>query len=70
MSKVFDPIQYKKTTETQWNDAAEAWHRWGPLLNRWLGPATEQMFDMASIGEGSKVLDVAAGAGEHSVVAA
>ena len=69
MNKVFDPIQYKKTTETQWNDAAEAWHRWGPLLNRWLGPATEQMFDMASIGAGSKVLDVAAGAGEQSVVA-
>lgn len=70
MNKVFDPIQYKKTTEAQWNDAAEAWHRWGPLLNRWLGAATEKMFDMAGITSGSHVLDVAAGAGEQSVVAA
>ena len=28
----FDPIQYKTTTRQQWEDAAEAWHRWGPTL--------------------------------------
>jgi ubiquinone/menaquinone biosynthesis C-methylase UbiE len=70
MTKVFDSEKYKQTTRVQWDDAAEAWHRWGPLLNRWLGPATEQMFDMANIKLGSNVLDVAAGAGEQSVVAA
>lgn len=66
----FDPAKYKETTETQWQDAAEAWHRWGPFLGRWLGPATEQMLDMASIGPGSRVLDVAAGAGEQTIAAA
>ncbi|PHS17068.1 MAG: methyltransferase type 11 [Kangiella sp.] len=70
MSKVFDPTQYKKTTRIQWDDASEAWNRWGPLLNRWLGPATERMFDMADIGINSQVLDVAAGAGEQSISAA
>lgn len=25
----FDPVQYKTTTRQQWEDAAEAWHRWG-----------------------------------------
>ena len=67
---IFDPIKFKKTTREQWDGAAEAWHRWGPLLNRWLGPATEKMYDMCGIQQGSRVLDVAAGAGEQSVEAA
>ena len=66
----FDAEQYKKTTLAQWNSAAEAWHRWSPLLNRWLGPATETMLDMCEITTGSRVLDVAAGAGEQSITAA
>lgn len=33
----FDPVQYKTTTRQQWEDAAEAWHRWGPTLEDWLG---------------------------------
>ena len=66
----FDAIQYKQTTLQQWNSAAAAWHRWGPLLSRWLGPATETMLDMCNITDGSRVLDVAAGAGEQSVAVA
>jgi len=67
---VFDAIQYKKTTTKQWDSAAEAWHRWGPLLSRWLGPATETMLDMATVAAGSRVLDVAAGAGEQTMAVA
>ncbi len=66
----FDAEQYKQTTLQQWNSAAEAWHRWGPLLNRWLGPATDTMLDMCDVGQGSRVLDVAAGAGEQTITAA
>jgi len=66
----FDAIKYKQTTLQQWNTAAEAWHRWGPLLSRWLGPATEAMLDMCDIKEGSRVLDVAAGAGEQTLTVA
>ena len=66
----FDAIQYKQTTLQQWNSAAEAWHRWGPLLNRWLGPATETMLDLCRVKDGCRVLDVAAGAGEQSIAAA
>jgi ubiquinone/menaquinone biosynthesis C-methylase UbiE len=68
--KQFDAEQYKRTTQQQWNTAAEAWHRWSPLLSRWLGPATETMLDMCDIGPGSRVLDVAAGAGEQTMVVA
>lgn len=67
---VFDAARFKQTTRAQWENAAEAWHRWGPFLNQWLGPSTELMLDLARIGAGSRVLDVAAGAGEQSLVAA
>ncbi len=66
----FDPLKYKQTTEQQWQEAAEAWHRWGPTLNSWLGPVTEVMLDMAKVGPGHRVLDVAAGAGEQSITTA
>lgn len=69
-SKVFDPVIYKQTTERQWQEAADAWHRWGPTLEAWLGPATELMLDMAGVGPGSRVLDVAAGAGQQTLAAA
>ena len=66
----FDPDKFKATTRAQWQAAAEAWDRWGPLLARWLGPATETMLDMAAVGKGARVLDVAAGAGEQTLTAA
>ena len=66
----FDPEKFRQTTRAQWESAAEAWDRWGPLVGRWLGAATETMLDMARIGPGSRVLDVAAGAGEQTLVAA
>ena len=66
----FDPIRYKETTREQWQTAAEAWDRWGPTISRWLGPATEVMLDLADVTTGSRVLDVAAGAGEQTITAA
>ncbi|WP_100500710.1 class I SAM-dependent methyltransferase [Geodermatophilus chilensis] len=66
----FDPVQYKTTTRQQWEDAAEAWHRWGPTLETWLGPATEKMLDAANVTTGSRVLDVAAGGGGQTLAAA
>jgi len=66
----FDPTTYKSTTRQQWEDAADAWHRWGPTLEEWLGAATERMLDGAGITTGSRVLDVAAGAGGQTIAAA
>ena len=66
----FDPQQYKTTTRQQWEDAAEAWHRWGPTIEAWTGEATTRMLDAAGVTAGSSVLDVAAGAGGQSLVAA
>jgi SAM-dependent methyltransferase len=66
----FDPVAYKTTTRAQWEQAADAWHRWAPTLEAWLGPATELMLDLAAVTEGSRVLDVAAGAGGQTMAAA
>ncbi len=70
MTVTFDPKVYKQTTRAQWEDAAEAWHRWGPTIEDWLGDATAAMLDAAGIGAGSRVLDVAAGAGGQTLAAA
>ena len=70
MSTTFDPVAFKSTTRAQWETAAEAWHRWGPAIESWLGRATEQMLDDARVITGSRVLDVAAGAGGQSLTAA
>jgi len=66
----FDPGRYKETTREQWQDAAEAWNRWDPTFDAWLGPATARMLDLAGVGKGSRVLDVAAGSGGQTYVAA
>ena len=51
-------------------EAAEGWRRGAADRARYLGPATETMLDMANISIGSRVLDVAAGTGEQSLMAA
>jgi SAM-dependent methyltransferase len=66
----FDPVAYKRTTTEQWQAAAPAWAAWGPVLEGWLGAATELMLDRAGVTAGSVVLDVAAGAGGQSLAAA
>jgi len=67
MTTAFDPAAYKETTRLQWQDAAAAWHDWGALLESWLGEATELMLDLAGIGPGKRVLDVAAGSGGQTL---
>lgn len=66
-AKPFDPIKYKETTREQWQTAAQAWNDWSSLLRTWLGPATDIMLDMAKVGPGDRVLDVAAGAGDQTL---
>jgi SAM-dependent methyltransferase len=66
----FDAAVYKETTREQWQQAADAWHRWGPRLEDWLGGATESMLDGTGVVEGSRVIDVAAGAGGQTLAAA
>ena len=66
----FDAEQYKTSTRQQWQDYAGGWNDWAPLLESWLGEATERMLDLAGVGRSSRVLDVAAGAGGQTLAAA
>jgi SAM-dependent methyltransferase len=65
----FDAAAYKRTTREQWQSAAQAWSAWGTFLREWLGEASTLMLDMANLEAGSRVLDVAAGAGDQSILA-
>jgi SAM-dependent methyltransferase len=66
----FDPDVYKETTRVQWQDAADAWHRFDPVFDRWLGEATSLLLELAGIHEGTRVLDIAAGSGGQTIEAA
>lgn len=49
---------------------AAAWEQGQESRDALLGPATETLLDLAGIGPGDRVLDVAAGTGEQTVAAA
>lgn len=51
-------------------EAAEAWRRGAAIRTQSVGPATEAMLDLANLVIGSRVLDVAAGTGEQTILAA
>ncbi len=50
--------------------AAEGWRRGAAGRAQELGPITERMLDLADIQPGYRVLDVAAGTGEQTLMAA
>jgi SAM-dependent methyltransferase len=66
----FEPLKYKETTRDQWQNAAEAWHRWIPIVRTWVGPVTDLMLERVGVGPGGRVLDLAAGDGDQSLMAA
>ncbi len=68
--RIFDPVAFKETTRNLWDCAVVSWNRWAAFLSRWLGPATELMLDMANVQKSRRVLDAAAGAGDHTLAAA
>lgn len=68
--KNFDAEAYKLSTQVQWDTVAEHWNAWGPLLDRWLGPATETLLDMCGVHTGSRVLHIAGGSGQDALQSA
>ena len=67
MAPVFDPQAFKIATRNQWEKAAQGWNDHTPQVRAWLRSATDAMLDMAGIKPGSRVLDVAAGAGDQTL---
>ena len=66
----FDANTFKVSTRAQWNAVADRWNAWGPLLDAWLGPATETLLDMCGVTTGSDVLHIAGGSGQDAMQSA
>jgi SAM-dependent methyltransferase len=60
----------KIDSRAQWEAAAPGWSRWEATITAWMAPATEAMLDMAGVGPGARVLDLASGAGSQTLHAA
>lgn len=58
---------FKAQARAAWDQSAEGWHRHTPAIRAWLHEATQAMLEMAGIGPGQRVLDVAAGAGDQTL---
>ena len=68
----FDPAQYKADLRTEWRAAAPGWRAWFDVLEAEDGGrvVSRSLVELAGIGPGDAVLDVAAGYGEPGLPAA
>jgi SAM-dependent methyltransferase len=66
-ASAFDPQQFKAATRDQWNKSAQGWNERGAQIGAWLRGPTDAMLDLAGVGAGARVLDVAAGAGDQTL---
>ena len=68
----FDPAQYKADLRTEWRNAAPGWRAWLEVLEAADGgqAVSRSLVELARIGPGDAVLDVAAGYGEPGLIAA
>jgi SAM-dependent methyltransferase len=70
MTPTVEPVEFRTGQRTQWNTAAGAWKKWSPLIDKGAGIVSERLVELARIGPGHRVLDVAAGYGEPALTAA
>ena len=65
-----DPTQFRDAQRTQWDKAATGWDKWSSLFEESTDPISIRLAELAGVKAGSRVLDVAAGYGATSMVAA
>jgi enediyne biosynthesis protein CalE5 len=69
-AKALDPVEFRGTQRKQWDSAATGWKKYSELIDEAMGVVAERLVEMAGVGPGSRVLDVAAGYGEPALTAA
>lgn len=62
-----DTHSRKASMQQQWDAAAAGWNAHSRQIQAWLRRPSEAMLNMAEVRSGASVLDVAAGAGEHTL---
>ncbi len=65
-----DANAFKDGMRAQWDAAAPGWNAHTANIRAWLRDATDAMLGMAGVVAGSRVLDVAAGAGDQTLALA
>lgn len=60
----------KSTIRNQWESAAPGWAKWEDSVDKYAGPATQVMLELAGVVPGARVLDLACGAGSQTLTAA
>ncbi|MDH5821736.1 methyltransferase domain-containing protein [Luteimonas sp. RD2P54] len=53
-----------------WDDVAAGWKRWWPSIEQGAQAVSARMLDLAKVGPGQRVLDIATGIGEPALMAA
>lgn len=61
---------FKASMREQWDHAAAGWNAHSAQIRQWLHTPTDAMCRMAGVQTGSRVLDVAAGAGDQTLAIA
>src|SRR5438094_2844185 len=69
-AKTIDPTEFRHAQRDQWNKAATGWKKWVDEMTATTQPVSDRLVELAGIGPGSRVLDVAAGYGEPALTAA
>jgi SAM-dependent methyltransferase len=65
-----DPQEFRARQRSAWNEASKGWRDWSEFIDRSTAPVSERLLAMARVEPGQRVLDVAAGYGEPSLMAA
>jgi SAM-dependent methyltransferase len=68
--KVVDPQELKNEQRRDWDAAAAGWKRWWPVFERSAQQVSDRLVELANVGPGARVLDVATGNGEPALTAA
>jgi ubiquinone/menaquinone biosynthesis C-methylase UbiE len=71
-AETFDPVTFKEAQRTDWETAAPGWRRWYEVLEAETGGqvVSRKLVELAGLGPGDTVLDVATGYGEPALTAA
>ncbi len=62
--------QFKTQQRQMWNNVAAGWQAWWPTFEQGAQKVSDRLVELAEIGQGDKVLDIATGIGEPAVTAA
>jgi SAM-dependent methyltransferase len=71
-TEAFDPVAFKESQRTDWQTAAPGWRRWYDVVEAEAGGqvVSRRLVELAGVGPGDTVLDVATGYGEPALTAA